>query len=204
MGALVGLPALRIRGIYLLLATLGFHYVMGFLFLKYQIKWFGFGSVDYLEPATLFGLALDTEIRWYYFLLGFAVFWFAVTKNLLRTRQGRSLVAVRDHEIAASMAGINVAYARIMSFSVSSFMITAAGADLRVVPRLGRGGHLHAAVRDRLHRHDRDRRRGLAHRHGARGDRLAVHADRARGGSRDVGRRLARRRRTGSRSGRPS
>jgi branched-chain amino acid transport system permease protein len=127
VGALVGLPALRIRGIYLLLATLGFHYVMGFLFLKYQIKWFGFGSVDYLEPATLFGFALDTEIRWYYFLLGFAVFWFAVVKNLLRTRQGRSLVAVRDHEIAASMAGINVPYARIMSFSVSSCMITAAG-----------------------------------------------------------------------------
>lgn len=127
VGALVGLPALRIRGIYLLLATLGFHYVMGFLFLKYQIKWFGFGSVDFLRPATLFGFVLDTEIRWYYFLLAFAVFWFAVTKNLLRTRQGRSLVAVRDHEIAASMAGINVPYARIMSFSVSSAMITAAG-----------------------------------------------------------------------------
>ena len=127
VGALVGLPALRIRGIYLLLATLGFNYVMGFFFLKYQITWFGFGSVDFLRPATIFGYGLNTEIRWYYFLLGFAIFWFAVTKNLLRTRQGRSLVAVRDHEIAASMAGINVAYARIMSFSVSSFMITAAG-----------------------------------------------------------------------------
>lgn len=128
VGALVGLPALRIRGIYLLLATLGFHYVMNFFFLKYQITWFGFGSVDFLRPATLFGYALDTEIRWYYFLLGFAVFWFAVTKNLLRTRQGRSFIAVRDHEIAASAAGINVASARIMSFSVSSAMITAAGA----------------------------------------------------------------------------
>ena len=128
VGALVGLPALRIRGIYLLLATLGFNYVMSFFFLKYQITWFGFGSVDFLRPATLFGLQLDTEIRWYYFLLGFAVVWFVLTKNLLRTRQGRSLVAVRDHEIAASAAGINVAAARIMSFSVSSFMITASGA----------------------------------------------------------------------------
>ena len=127
VGVLVGLPALRIRGIYLLLATLGFHYVMVFLFLKYQITWFGFGSVDFLRPATLFGYALDTEIRWYYFLLGFAVFWFVLTKNLLRTRQGRSLIAVRDQEFAASTAGINVPYARIMSFAVSSFMITAAG-----------------------------------------------------------------------------
>jgi branched-chain amino acid transport system permease protein len=51
-----------------------------------------------------------------------------LAKNLLRTRQGRALVAVRDHEIAASMAGINVAQTRIMSFAVSSFIITAAGA----------------------------------------------------------------------------
>ena len=128
VGALVGLPALRIRGIYLLLATLGFHYVMGFFFLKYQVTWFGFGSVVFDRPATLFGFELNTEIRWYYFLLGFAVVCFVLTKNLLRSRPGRSLVAVRDHEIAASMAGINVAQARIMSFSVSSFMITSAGA----------------------------------------------------------------------------
>ena len=74
----------------------------GFLFLKYQITWFGFGSVDFLRPATLFGSRLDTEIRWYYFLLGFAISGSSLTKNLLRTRQGRSLIAVRDNEIAAS------------------------------------------------------------------------------------------------------
>jgi branched-chain amino acid transport system permease protein len=128
VGALVGLPALRIRGIYLLLATLGLHYVMVFLYLKYQIKWFGFGSVVFDRPATLFGFGLDTDIRWYYFLLGFAAVSMLLAKNLLRTRQGRALVAVRDHEIAASMAGINVAQTRIMSFAVSSFIITAAGA----------------------------------------------------------------------------
>ena len=91
VGALVGLPALRIRGIYLLLATLGFHYVMSFLFLKYQIKWFGFGSVDFLASGHPLRLQLNTEIRWYYFLLGFAAVWFVLTKNLLRTRQGRAL-----------------------------------------------------------------------------------------------------------------
>jgi branched-chain amino acid transport system permease protein len=128
VGALIGLPALRIRGIYLLLATLGFHYLMVFFFLKYQIKWYGFGSVVFDRPATLFGFELNTDIRWYYFLLGFAIVAFALTKNLLRTRQGRALVAVRDHEIAASMAGINVARARVTSFSASSFMTTAAGA----------------------------------------------------------------------------
>jgi branched-chain amino acid transport system permease protein len=127
VGALVGLPALRIRGIYLLLATLGFHYLMNFLFLKYQVTWFGYGAVDFQRPASLFGYPLNTEIRWYYFLLGFAVLFFALTKNILRTREGRAFVAVRDHEIAAAAAGVNVAQARVTSFAVSSFMVTAAG-----------------------------------------------------------------------------
>ena len=127
VGALVGLPALRIKGIYLLLATLGFHYLMNFLFLKYQVTWYGYGAVDFLEPADIFGFQLNTEIRWYYFLLGFAAFFFFLTKNILRTREGRAFVAVRDHEIAAAAAGINVAQTRIVSFAVSSFMITAAG-----------------------------------------------------------------------------
>jgi branched-chain amino acid transport system permease protein len=129
VGALVGLPALRIRGIYLLLATLGLHYVMvNYVYFKYQTKFFGFGAVVFDRPASLFGFDLNTDIRWYYFLLGFAILFFLISKNLLRTRQGRALVAVRDHEVAASMAGINVAQTRIMSFAVSSFMITAAGA----------------------------------------------------------------------------
>jgi branched-chain amino acid transport system permease protein len=127
VGALVGLPALRIKGIYLLLSTLGFHYLMNFLFLKYQVKWFGYGAVDFLRPASIHGWGLNTEIRWYYVLLGFAAICFLLTKNLLRTRQGRAFVAVRDHEIAASAAGVNVARTRIVSFAVSSAMITAAG-----------------------------------------------------------------------------
>ena len=53
VGALVGLPALRIKGIYLLLATLGFHYLMNFLFLKYQVTWFGYGAVDFARPASI-------------------------------------------------------------------------------------------------------------------------------------------------------
>jgi branched-chain amino acid transport system permease protein len=128
VGAIVGLPSLRIRGIYLLLATLGLHFVMLFLFLKFQVKWFGFGGVQFSKPASLFGYELNTDIRWYYFLLGFVVVSFLLVKNLLRTRQGRAFVAVRDHSIAASMSGIDVPRARVTSFAISSFFITAIGA----------------------------------------------------------------------------
>lgn len=128
VGALVGLPSLRIRGIYLLLATLGLHFVMVFLFLKFQVKWFGFGGIVFSTPASLFGFVLNTDIRWYYFLLGCVSLAFLLTKNLLRTRQGRAFAAVRDHAIAASMSGINVPRIRVTSFAISSFMITAIGA----------------------------------------------------------------------------
>lgn len=128
VGALVGLPSLRIRGIYLLLATLGLHFVMVFLYLKFQVKWFGFGGIQFVTPASLFGFDLNTDIRWYYFLLGCVAVSFLLTKNLLRTRQGRAFAAVRDHAIAASMSGINVPRMRVTSFAISSFMITAIGA----------------------------------------------------------------------------
>jgi branched-chain amino acid transport system permease protein len=130
VGALVGLPALRIRGIYLLLATLGFHYVMSYAFREYQLTYFTEGGVIFDRPAKLwpFDYTLSLyDIRWYYFLLGFAIVSFLLVKNLLRSRQGRALLAVRDQEIAAGMAGIDVARMRIVSFSVSSALITMAG-----------------------------------------------------------------------------
>lgn len=128
VGAIVGLPSYRIRGIYLLLATLGFHFIMVWLFLEYQVEWFGFGGIVFATPADFFGIELNTDIRWYYFLLGCAVVAFLLTKNLLRTRQGRAFVAVRDHSIAASMAGIDVPRIRVTSFAISSFLVTAIGA----------------------------------------------------------------------------
>lgn len=128
VGAIVGLPSYRIRGIYLLLATLSLHFIMVWLFLEFQVKWFGFGGIQYITPATFFGIDLNTDIRWYYFLLGCTVVAFLLTKNLLRTRQGRALVAVRDQPIAAAMAGIDVPRMRVTSFAVSSFMIAAIGA----------------------------------------------------------------------------
>jgi branched-chain amino acid transport system permease protein len=128
VGAVVGLPSLRIRGIYLLLATMGLHFVMVFLFLKFSTTWFGYGGIQFDRPASLFGWRLNTDLRWYYFLLGFAALAFLLTKNLLRTRQGRAFVAVRDHAIAASMVGIDVPRIRVTSFSISSFFVTAIGA----------------------------------------------------------------------------
>jgi branched-chain amino acid transport system permease protein len=136
VGAIIGLPSYRIRGIYLLLATLSFHFIMVWLFLKFQVTWYGFGGIQFATPADFLGIDLDLttssrvpeDVRWYYFFLGCVVVSFLCAKNLFRTRQGRAFVAVRDQPIAAAMAGIDVPRIRVTSFALSSFLVTAIGA----------------------------------------------------------------------------
>jgi branched-chain amino acid transport system permease protein len=127
VGAIVGIPSLRIRGLYLLLATLALHFIMVYLFLRFQEEWFGISGIIF-PPTSAFGIDLNTDLRWYYFLLAIAVIAMLLTKNILRTRRGRAFVAVRDHDIAASAVGINVARARITAFAASSFLVSAIGA----------------------------------------------------------------------------
>lgn len=127
VGTIVGLPSLRIRGLYLLLATMALHFIMVYVFFRYQSAFFGVAGVVF-TPPSLFGWRLDSDLRWYYFLLGLATLSLLLVKNVLRTRHGRALLAVRDHEIAAASAGVNVARTRVQSFAVSSFLVTMIGA----------------------------------------------------------------------------
>lgn len=127
VGMLVGLPSLRVRGLYLLLATLAFHYIAVYMFLQYQKAYFGVVGVIFPTPKLLGLIELSEDIRWYFFLLVLGVLVILGAKNLLRTRQGRALVAIRDHDIAAACAGINVPRVKIQVFVASSAMITVAG-----------------------------------------------------------------------------
>lgn len=126
VGVIVGLPSLRVRGLYLLLATLGLHFIMVYLFLRYQIANFGVVGVRYPRPFV-FGWEITTPFRWYWLLLPLVAFFVIVTKNLLRSREGRAFVAIRDHDIAASAAGVNLAAQKLKAFAVSSFIATVAG-----------------------------------------------------------------------------
>lgn len=127
VGTLVGLPSLRVRGLYLLLATLAFHYIAVYVFLQYQTAYFGVVGVTYPTPELLGSIQLSDDIPWYFFLLVLAALTIIGAKNLLRTRQGRALVAIRDHDIAAGSAGINVPKVKIQVFAASSAVITVAG-----------------------------------------------------------------------------
>lgn len=128
VGMIVGVPSLRVRGLYLLLATLAFQQIATYLFLKYQKANFGEIGATFTSPTVIGSWALNTDTRWYYFLLGAAALTIIGAVNLLRTRQGRALVAVRDQDIAAAAAGINVAAVKLKVFSLTSAVITVAGA----------------------------------------------------------------------------
>ncbi len=127
VGLLVGLPSLRLQGLYLMLATLALHFVVIFLFTQYQIQNFSPAGIPF-APPSVGGFAFDTDEKWYWLLLVAVVLLTLGVRNLLRSRHGRAFVAVRDHEIAAASMGIKVSRVRLTSFALSSFLVSVIGA----------------------------------------------------------------------------
>ena len=127
-GFLFGLPALRLEGLFLAVATLGLALATPQL-LKYFESWTGgVQGIVLLKPDAPFGLPLNPDQWLYYFTLGVVVILFVAAWNLLRGRTGRAIVAIRDHHIAAETMGINTALYKSLTFGVSAFYTGIAGA----------------------------------------------------------------------------
>jgi branched-chain amino acid transport system permease protein len=128
-GILFGLPSLRVKGLYLAVATLAAQFFADWMFLR--IKWFtnyapsGSVSVSNLE---VMGWAIDTPYEKYLFCLGFLAVFALLAKNLVRSAIGREWMAIRDMDVAAAVIGIRPMYAKLSAFAVSSFIIGVAGA----------------------------------------------------------------------------
>jgi branched-chain amino acid transport system permease protein len=127
VGGFFGLPSLRLRGLYLLLSTLALHFIALWVFLRYQTDNYGPAGITYESP-TIAGFAFDTDRRWYFLLVVLTGLLLLVCRNLLVMREGRSLVAVRDHEVAAGSLGVNVGLQRIKAFALTSGITSAVGA----------------------------------------------------------------------------
>jgi len=127
VGVLAGLPSLRVRGLYFVLSTLAVHHVLVYAFLEYQFRFFDVVGVPY-NPATLGPVEINTPTRWYFFLLPLVVLTYWGLRNSLRTREGRVLMAMRDHELAASAVGADVRILRLKAFALSSAIAAVAGA----------------------------------------------------------------------------
>src|SRR5688572_11001682 len=129
VGLLFGIPSLRIKGLYLAVATLAAQFFTDWLFAR--VKWFTnyshSGSVS-TTPIELFGWRIDTPVDKYLFLLGVLAVFTLVAKNLVRGHIGREWMAMRDMDVAAEVIGIRPMYAKLTAFAVSAFYCGVAGA----------------------------------------------------------------------------
>jgi branched-chain amino acid transport system permease protein len=124
-GFLVGLPALRIRGMYLALATLAAFYLANFVALKYQDH--AVGAAGFFLKPVFVGTILVQTISWAWLLLGVLAATIIVISWLRTGRSGRAWRMIRDHEVAASMMGIPVARYKLILFVISSAIIGVQG-----------------------------------------------------------------------------
>jgi len=129
-GFLFGLPALRLEGLYLALATFALGVSLPAL-LKYHHleRWTGgVQGIVIAKPEPPFGLPINADQWLYYFTLAVAIVMFLLAWNLLRGRVGRALVAIRDNHIATEAMGVNNAMFKSLAFGVSAMYTGVAGA----------------------------------------------------------------------------
>jgi len=129
VGVVFGIPSLRIKGLYLAVATLAAQFFVDWAFLR--IKWFtndsASGSVS-VANLTVLGLPIETPVAKYLFCLSFLTVFALLAKNLVRSNIGREWMAIRDMDVAAAVIGIRPVYAKLTAFAVSSFIVGVAGA----------------------------------------------------------------------------
>jgi len=128
VGILFGVPSLRVKGLYLAVATLAAQFFCDWAFLR--IKWFTNDSasgVAAVSDLQVFGFSVNSPLEKYFFCLGFLMVFGLLAKNLVRSAIGREWMAIRDMDVAAAVIGIRPMYAKLSAFAVSSFIVGVAG-----------------------------------------------------------------------------
>jgi branched-chain amino acid transport system permease protein len=126
---LVGVPSLRLKGLYLAITTLAFAFIVNHIILYAEPITHGPNGL-FLPPVKLFGADLGKDRVLYYFVLAITALTLLAALNLSRTRVGRAWMAIRDHDIAARVMGIDLVRYKLLAFMISSFFVGIAGALL--------------------------------------------------------------------------
>jgi branched-chain amino acid transport system permease protein len=135
VGMVFGVPSLRLKGLYLAVATLAAHFVIEFTVTHWEAVTGGVNGQS--VPAAKLGpieLAGDRKLFWLVLPLTALFLYFA--KNLFRTRVGKAFVAIRDQDISAEVMGVSVFKYKLLSFGVSSFYVGVAGSLLAYQARI--------------------------------------------------------------------
>lgn len=130
VGGVFGVPSLRLKGLYLVIATLAAQVVLEWLMFHLVPVTGGSQGIFGIPSPALGPLVFDSEQSYYFLTLGVLAAGTLFAANLFRSRVGRAFMAVRDHDIAASVVGVNVFRYKILAFAVSSFYVGVAGSLL--------------------------------------------------------------------------
>jgi len=126
VGIVVGLPSLRVKGLYLAIATIGASFILHFVFVNWRAVTNGNSGIN-LDPASFFGIELTTYFQLYWVFMPITLVMLLGAANLFRTRIGRAFIAIRDRDISAEVLGISLLRYKLLSFAVSSFYAGLAG-----------------------------------------------------------------------------
>jgi len=121
IGALVGIPSLRIKGLYLAIATLASQLIIEWVINHTPAISGGVQASIQVPRPVVFGYDVRTQGQLYFFLLFFAVIAIVGATNIVRSRIGRAFIAIRDQDIAAEIIGINIFRYKLIAFAISSF-----------------------------------------------------------------------------------
>jgi branched-chain amino acid transport system permease protein len=127
VGAFFGLPALRLKGLYLAIATLAAQQIIVWVVTHWEWVTGGTDALV-LEPVSVFGWTITGDKQWFWVIAGFAALATVAATNLFRTGVGRAFVAIRDQDIAAEVVGVDPARYKVLAFAVSSAFVGLAGA----------------------------------------------------------------------------
>ena len=126
VGIVVGIPSLRVKGLYLAIATIAASFILHFIFVNWQSVTNGNSGLT-LTPASFFGTPLTEYQHLYFVFVPITALMVLGAANLFRTRVGRAFIAIRDRDISAEVLGISLLRYKLMSFAISSFYAGVAG-----------------------------------------------------------------------------
>lgn len=126
LGVVVGLPSLRVKGLYLAIATLAAHFILTFVFREWDAVTGGVPGTS-IPRANLFGFELIGDRRNFYMIYGCVLLLALATRNLQRSYIGRAFIAVRDRDISAEILGVNLLRTKLLAFALGAFYAGVAG-----------------------------------------------------------------------------
>jgi len=126
VGMIFGIPSLRLKGLYLAIATLAAQVILEFVFIRWRAVTGGSQGL-LVAPASIGGFEFNSEFKFYFLALAFAILAVLTAKNIVRMKPGRAFMAIRDRYISAEIIGVPLFQYKLLAFGISSFFAGVSG-----------------------------------------------------------------------------